>query len=99
MALCEQQQIEQIRREELLNQTVKKSDQSYLQLKLIEKDKKIKQLTEIVQMFETGKIQSSKGKLHEVLTINSTNDDFDQKLKQKYGKDIYKMSKADFIMS
>lgn len=32
-----------------------KPDKSYVQMQLIEKDKKIKELTKMVQMYESGK--------------------------------------------
>ena len=56
--------IEQIRRDEIFKQTLKKegdrlsnhpSNKSYLQMQLIEKDKKIKQLTEMVHKFDKSR--------------------------------------------
>jgi hypothetical protein len=68
-------------------------------MKLVEKDKKIQKLTEIVQMYETGKIIGSKApQLTEVLQVHK-NADVDIPVPQKYDSEIYKMSRAEFIMS
>ena len=48
-------QIEEIRRDELKAKEVK--EKSYVQMQLIEKDKKIKELTKMVKLYESGKLQ------------------------------------------
>lgn len=69
-----------------------------MQLQLIEKDKKIKELTKMVQMYETGKIQGVKSpSVQEVMVIGQENDD--EELIKKYDADVYKMSRAEFLMS
>lgn len=53
-------------------------------------------------MYETGKIKESKGQhLAEILSQHGGKDDveFKQELMRKYSKDIYKMSRQDFLMS
>ena len=65
---------------------------------MIEKDKKIKELTKMVQMYETGKIQGVKSpSVQEVMVIGQENDD--EELIKKYDADVYKMSRAEFLMS
>ena len=60
----ELRQIEQIRRDEIFKQTLTRqgdrlsnhhNNKSYLQMQLIEKDKKIKQLTDMVHGFEKSR--------------------------------------------
>lgn len=73
-------------------------NKSYVQLQLIEKDKKIKELTKMVQMYETGKIQGVKSpSVQEVMVIGQEHDD--EELIKKYDADMYKMSRAEFLMS
>jgi len=83
-------------------------------MQLIEKDKKIKELTKMVHMYETGQIKGVKGinkspkqQIQEVMIINGSsptkaenvNTNEEEELMNKYDKDIYKMSRADFLMS
>lgn len=49
----EQRKVEMMRKEQLMS-SQKDTNASYIQLKLIEKDKKIKKLTELVQAYEKG---------------------------------------------
>jgi hypothetical protein len=69
-------------------------------MQLIEKDKKIKELTKMVQMYESGK-----KKIEEVMVINSSptgklNKDLEEEdYVKKYDAEIFKMSRADFLMS
>lgn len=53
--VVEIKQIEEIRRDELKAKEVK--EKSYVQMQLIEKDKKIKELTKMVKLYESGKLQ------------------------------------------
>ena len=81
-------------------------------MQLIEKDKKIKELTKMVHMYETGQIKGLKGinkspkqPIQEVMVINGSSPtkaadaNEEEELMNKYDKDIYKMSRADFLMS
>lgn len=114
----EQQLIEQIRRDEILRQTLKKDkdklasiskNKSYLQFQLHEKDKKIKELTKMVHMFETsGKgphqdNQSSNqfqpsAQLSEVLAVSDEATGRNQFDLDDF-EDDQKMSKAEFLMA
>ena len=89
----------------------KLQNKSYVQQQLIEKDKKIKELTKMVQMYETGqKLNGLKGSAErgaavtqEVLVIGSeangkTAED-DEDIVKKYESDVYKMTRAEFLMS
>lgn len=73
----EMQLIEQIRREELLKQTLKaeKEDGSnmsntYLKLQLQEKDKKIEELTRMVNRFDAGRHLGPSPAMAEILAIS-----------------------------
>ena len=78
-------------------------------MQLLEKDKKIKELTKMVHMYETGQIKGVKGvkrspggsTIAEVMVINSNSPKTgtDEEIMNKYKEDIYKMSRADFLMS
>ena len=85
-------------------------NKSYVQQQLIEKDKKIKELTKMVQMYETGqKLTGLKGTAErgpggvtqEVLVIgnDARPEEGDEDIVQKYESDVYKMTRAEFLMS
>lgn len=84
-------------------------NKSYVQQQLIEKDKKIKELTKMVQMYETGQKLSGlrgsgergAGLTQEVLVIGSEAKvaEGDEDIVQKYESDVYKMTRAEFLMS
>ena len=78
-------------------------NKSYVQLQLIEKDKKIKELTKMVQMYETGKIQNAKSPfVQEVMVIgheNAKEREGEEDPYKKYDADMYKMSRAEFLMA
>ena len=97
--VVEIKQIEEIRRDELKAKEVK--EKSYVQMQLIEKDKKIKELTKMVKLYESGKLQGQPKEIQEVMVINPKSPDGlkDEDIEKKYDHDIYKMSRADFLMS
>lgn len=64
----------------------------------MEKDKKIKELTKMVKMYETGQLNEAKGaQVQEFLAISKDGELDPEQLKKQ--AEMQKMSRAEYLMS